>query len=114
RLAWRALQPGAPTPGDSRLILFALRDPGLCDRRRTVCHRHQPAQRPESGTPRNPAATRTGQEYRERNGAISGTQTGFLDSLVSAVRENPLSAALIGGGALWLLVGNEKLKNAAT
>jgi len=24
--------------------------------------------------------------------------------LVSAVRENPLSAALIGGGALWLLV----------
>ena len=30
------------------------------------------------------------------------------------MRENPLSAALIGGGALWLLVGNEKLKNAAT
>jgi len=44
---------------------------------------------------------------------MSSTQTGFLDSLMSAIRENPLSAALIGGGALWLLVGNEKLKNAA-
>ena len=44
---------------------------------------------------------------------MSGTQTGFLDSLVSAVRENPLAAALIGGGAFWLLVGNEKLKSMA-
>ena len=32
---------------------------------------------------------------------------------MSAVRENPLAAALIGGGAFWLLVGNEKLKSAA-
>ncbi|MEH2574609.1 hypothetical protein [Bradyrhizobium sp. AZCC 1708] len=44
---------------------------------------------------------------------MSSTQTGFFDSLVSAVRENPLTAALIGGGAFWLLVGNEKLKSAA-
>ena len=44
---------------------------------------------------------------------MSSTQAGFLDSLVSAIRENPLPAALIGGGALWMLVGNEKLKGAA-
>ena len=37
----------------------------------------------------------------------------FLDNLKEAVRDNPLSAALIGGGALWLLIGNERLKNAA-
>jgi hypothetical protein len=37
----------------------------------------------------------------------------FLDNLKEAVRDNPLSAALIGGGALWLLMGNERLKNAA-
>jgi hypothetical protein len=34
--------------------------------------------------------------------------------VVSAARENPLAAALIGGGALWLLIGNEKLKSAAS
>jgi len=34
----------------------------------------------------------------------------FLDNLKEAVRENPLSAALIGGGALWLLMGNDRLK----
>jgi hypothetical protein len=44
---------------------------------------------------------------------MSSTQSSFFDSLVSSVRENPLAATLIGGGALWLLVGNEKLKNAA-
>jgi hypothetical protein len=44
---------------------------------------------------------------------MSGSQTGFFDSLLAAARENPLSAALIGGGALWLLVGDEKLKGAA-
>lgn len=44
---------------------------------------------------------------------MSRTPTGFVDSLVSAVRENPLAAVLIGGGAFWLLVGDEKLKSAA-
>src|SRR5690349_2621374 len=45
---------------------------------------------------------------------MSSTQTGFFDNLVSAVRENPLAAALVGGGALWLLAGNDKLKSAAS
>jgi hypothetical protein len=44
---------------------------------------------------------------------MKSTQSGFFDSLVSAVREKPLAACLIGGGALWLLIGNEKLKSAA-
>lgn len=44
---------------------------------------------------------------------MSDTQSGFFDSLVSAVRDNPLAAALIGGGAFWLLVGNDKLKSVA-
>ena len=44
---------------------------------------------------------------------MSSTQTGFFDSLVAGVRENPLAAALIGGGAFWLLAGDEKLKSAA-
>jgi len=44
---------------------------------------------------------------------MSDTQSGFFDSLVSAVRGNPLAAALIGGGAFWLLVGNDKLKSVA-
>lgn len=36
-----------------------------------------------------------------------------MDVLTTAVRDNPLAAALIGGGALWLLMGSERLKNAA-
>jgi hypothetical protein len=36
-----------------------------------------------------------------------------MDGLAAAARENPLAAALIGGGALWLLIGGDKLKNAA-
>ena len=37
----------------------------------------------------------------------------FISSLAEAARANPLSAALIGGGALWLLVGNQRLKDIA-
>ena len=44
---------------------------------------------------------------------MSGTSS-FVDNLTDAVRENPLAAALIGGGALWLLIGNDRLKNAAS
>ena len=45
---------------------------------------------------------------------MSGTPSSFVDGLTAAVRENPLAAALIGGGALWLLIGHDKLKNAAS
>jgi ElaB/YqjD/DUF883 family membrane-anchored ribosome-binding protein len=41
------------------------------------------------------------------------TPTGFLDNLIVAVRENPLAAALIGGGALWLLAGEGVGRSAA-
>jgi hypothetical protein len=43
---------------------------------------------------------------------MSNSDAGFLDSVMSAIRENPWSAALVGGGALWMLVGTEKLKGA--
>jgi hypothetical protein len=42
------------------------------------------------------------------------TQDSFVDSVVAAARENPVAAALIGGGALWLLMGSDKLKRAAS
>lgn len=45
---------------------------------------------------------------------MTSTQRSFVDSVVAAARENPVSAALIGGGALWLLMGNEQLKKAAS
>jgi hypothetical protein len=45
---------------------------------------------------------------------MSGTQSGFFENLISAVRENPLAAVLIGGGAFWLLAGNDKLRSAAS
>ena len=45
---------------------------------------------------------------------MSSTQGSFVDSVIIAARENPVAAALIGGGALWLLIGNEKLKSAAS
>jgi hypothetical protein len=44
---------------------------------------------------------------------MSSTKTSFMDSLVTAARENPLAAALIGGGALWLLAGDQRLKSTA-
>ena len=44
---------------------------------------------------------------------MSNSRGSFLDGLTAAARENPLAAALIGGGALWLLIGGDKLKNAA-
>jgi hypothetical protein len=44
---------------------------------------------------------------------MNGSHGSFIDGLTAAARENPLAAALIGGGALWLLVGSDKLKNAA-
>jgi hypothetical protein len=45
---------------------------------------------------------------------MNANEPGFMENLREAVRENPLAAALIGGGALWLLLGNERLKRAAT
>jgi hypothetical protein len=44
---------------------------------------------------------------------MRGSQGNFMDGLTAAARENPLAAALIGGGALWLLIGSDKLRNAA-
>jgi hypothetical protein len=44
---------------------------------------------------------------------MSSTQTGFFDNLVAAAKENPLAAVLIGGGALWLMVGDDRIKGAA-
>jgi hypothetical protein len=63
----------------------------------------------ESGTARTSGAKGHGQ----RNGPTS-TQTGYLDVLTSAVRDNPLAAALIGGGTLWLLTDNDRLKGMAS
>ena len=94
-------------------LLSCLGGPCRGDCRRAVCGRPQPAGYAQTGAPRNDAPARKGQGYREGNGAMSGIQTSFLDNLREAVRENPLSVALIGGGALWLLMGNERLKSAA-
>ena len=40
-------------------------------------------------------------------------QSDFFTSLSDAARANPVAAALIGGGALWLLLGNQRLKDMA-
>ena len=45
---------------------------------------------------------------------MTNTQTDFIDSLKTAARENPLAAGLIAGGALWLLMGNDRLKAAVS
>jgi hypothetical protein len=45
---------------------------------------------------------------------MSNADSGFFDSVIAAIQENPWSAALVGGGALWMLVGTEKLKGAVT
>lgn len=42
---------------------------------------------------------------------MTGSNT-FISSLSQAARDNPLAAALIGGGALWLLLGNRAVGNA--
>jgi hypothetical protein len=38
----------------------------------------------------------------------------FVSGLTQAARDNPLAAALIGGGALWLMLGNRPLERAAS
>jgi hypothetical protein len=43
---------------------------------------------------------------------MNTADNGFVGSLATAVQENPVAAALIGGGALWLLLANDKLKAA--
>jgi hypothetical protein len=43
---------------------------------------------------------------------MTNTQTDFVEGLKTAARENPLAAGLIAGGALWLLIGNDRLKAA--
>jgi hypothetical protein len=45
---------------------------------------------------------------------MSSTQASFIDNLRSAVQDNPLAAALIGGGAAWLLLGNAGVKGVAS
>ena len=45
---------------------------------------------------------------------MNSTQDSFVDSVVAAARDNPVAAALIGGGALWMLMGSETLKRAAS
>ena len=36
----------------------------------------------------------------------------FVSNLSQAARDNPLAAALIGGGALWLMFGNRAIGGA--
>jgi len=38
----------------------------------------------------------------------------FISGVTQAARDNPLAAALIGGGALWLLMGNRPLERVAS
>lgn len=45
---------------------------------------------------------------------MSNEQTRFFDNLVTAAKENPLAALLIGAGTFYLFTGNQKFKNAAS
>jgi hypothetical protein len=38
----------------------------------------------------------------------------FMSNLSQAARDNPLAAALIGGGALWLMFGNRAFGSLAS
>jgi hypothetical protein len=44
---------------------------------------------------------------------MSSEKAGFADSLMTAVKDNPMAAALIGGGLLWLMTGDDKMRTAA-
>lgn len=44
---------------------------------------------------------------------MSSEKPGFVDSLLVAAKDNPLAAALVGGGLLWLITGDEKMRTAA-
>ena len=44
---------------------------------------------------------------------MSDARSEFVDSLTAAVKDNPLAAVLVGGGALWLLAGNGRMRKAA-
>ena len=45
---------------------------------------------------------------------MSNTQSGdFFGGLQDAIRENPVSAALVGMGVLWMFTGGAKLSTAA-
>lgn len=44
---------------------------------------------------------------------MSSEKPGFVDSLLTAAKDNPMAAALVGGGLLWLITGDEKMRTAA-
>lgn len=44
---------------------------------------------------------------------MSSEKPGFVDSLLTAAKDNPVAAALVGGGLLWLMTGDEKMRAVA-
>ena len=44
---------------------------------------------------------------------MSSEKPGFVDSLLTAAKDNPVAAALVGGGLIWLLTGDERMRTAA-